>query len=315
MKCLVLGGGGFLGSHLCDALTNAGHTVRILHRKDSYLGNLEHLRTSTEFVEGDFGSESVLRAVVKDMDIVYHFLSTTVPKSSNENPIYDLTTNAVPSLHLLDIMRDYGAKKIIFASSGGTVYGMPREALISEDHPTNPICAYGVHKLMIEKYLEMYHQNYGLDYAVMRISNPYGTRQSSAKGQGIIVTILNRIKNNQPIEIWGDGSLIRDYIYVSDVIRAALTLMTYSGNERTFNIASGVGKSLRSIITEIRDMIATEVDVRYGDARPFDVPVNVLDITRAKLELNWEPTVDLTSGIKLTMDYLLGQSQNQLQMR
>ncbi len=207
-----------MGSHLCDALLAEGHSVRIFDRP-----NLKRFREfsadeQVEWVEGDFANQEDIARAVPDCDVIYHLVSTTLPKSSNDNPVYDVETNIVGTLHLLEVARKSTVRKVIFISSGGTVYGVPNSTPINEEHPTNPICSYGISKLTIEKYLNLYYTLYGLDYCVLRLANPYGERQRTTVAQGAVAVFLHRALRNETIEIWGDGSVVRDYIYVSDAI-------------------------------------------------------------------------------------------------
>lgn len=309
MKCLVLGGGGFLGSHVSDALLEAGYSVRIFEKERVSKESVRHLLADVEWVEGDFANESHLREVVKGVDVIIHSVCTTLPKTSNENTVYDISTNLVPTLHLLDAAKKEGVGKVIFFSSGGTIYGIPQRIPIPEDHPNDPVVSYGIQKLAIEKYLNLYHHLYGLDYGVMRISNPYGERQRPIATQGAVAVFLHKALNKEEIEIWGDGSVKRDYLHVSDVARAVLKLLSHKGEHRLFNIGSGKGLSLLELIESIEKVTGASVKVRFTPARPFDVPVNVLDITRAARELSWSPEVELQEGLRRTMAYHLSGPQ------
>ncbi len=177
MKCLILGGAGFLGSHIADHLLAAGHSVRLFDRFEAVKTNIQHLLPRIELVQGDFGNHAIVSEITRDMDIVYHLVSTTLPKTSNDDMVFDISTNLLPTLHLLEACRQNGVKKVIFISSGGTIYGVPQQIPIPELHPTNPLCSYGIQKLAIEKYLHLFHDLHRLDYAVMRVANPYGERQ------------------------------------------------------------------------------------------------------------------------------------------
>src|SRR3972149_10968356 len=241
MKYLVLGGGGFIGSHVCDSLVKAGHQVRIFEKEHVSKNNIEHLISSIEWVEGDFTNETHLKEIVKGVDIIIHSIGTTHPRTSNENPVYDISSNLISTLHLLDAAKDEGVKKVIFFSSGGTVYGIPKTIPIPEDHPTEPLCSYGIQKLAIEKYLRLYHYLYGLDYAIMRIYNPYGERQRPHALQGAVAVFMNKALIGEGIEIWGDGSVTRDYLHISDVARAVSILSDYHGEYKLFNIGGGHG--------------------------------------------------------------------------
>lgn len=304
MKILVLGGGGFIGSHIAEAFIKAGHAVRIFEKESVAKDSVRHILPYVEWVEGDFINETHVKEAVKGVDIIVHSLCTTLPKSSNENPVYDISSNLISTLHLLDAAKKDGVKKVIFLSSGGTIYGMPTVTPIPETHPTEPLCSYGIQKLSIEKYLKLYNHLHGLDYAILRISNPYGERQRPASSQGAVTVFLYKAIKNETIEIWGDGSVTRDYIYVSDVSGAVMAAAGHGGAEKIFNIGSGEGTSLLDLIRHMENVTGRHISVRFAPARAFDVPVNVLDISRAKRELGWSPQVRLEDGLRRTMDYL-----------
>lgn len=293
MNCLVLGGGGFQGTHLCRRLLAAGMRVRVLDRMSS-----SPIARLVDWHTGDFSDPDVLSRCVSGVDIIFHLISTTLPQTSNDNPVADLETNVIPTLRLLRIAKQRGVRKIIFFSSGGTIYGVPDCLPISEEHPTRPICAYGIHKLAIERYLHLYHTLHGLDYAVMRIANPYGHHQAVDRGQGAVAVFLHKLSTGQPIEVWGDGSVIRDYIHIDDVIEAAVRLIDYSGEPRIFNIGSGQGLSINDVIRTIGAVVKREPIVVYRPGRKLDVPANVLDIERARREISWCPKISFEDGIK-----------------
>lgn len=311
MKCLVLGGGGFIGSHICDQLVSAGHEVRIFEKVGLSKENIHHLGDRIEWMEGDFLNPDCLRNAVQGREVVFHLISSTLPKDSNDNPVYDVTSNIIPTLHMLEAARVAGVRKVILSSSGGTVYGIPRTIPITEEHPTEPICSYGIHKLMIEKYLFLYNKLYGLDYAVMRISNPYGERQRQTGNQGVIPIFLHKVMHGETIEIWGDGSVVRDYLHISDVARAAVMLMDARLSNKILNIGSGTGRSLNALLEEITKVTGLVPKIRYTPCRAFDVPANVLDITLAKDTLGWSPRVTLADGLRCTMEYLRSIGKDQ----
>jgi len=189
-------------------------------------------------------------------------------------------------------------KKIVFFSSGGTVYGVPRCWPISERHPTDPICSYGIGKLAIEKYLKLFHHLHGLDYTVLRISNPYGARQRPTGVQGVVAAFADRMRRNAPLEIWGDGSAVRDYIHVSDVVRAALAAGQYGGPDRIFNIGSGRGLSLIEVAAAMGAAARVTPEIVFSKSGRLDVSANVLDITRARSRLCWQPMVSFDDGLR-----------------
>ena len=252
-----------------------------------------------EWQEGDFGNVQDIHRALENVDVVFHLVSTTQPQSSNDDPSFDVESNLVATLRLLDQLR--GRKtQLIFASSGGTVYGRPQYTPIPETHPTEPTCSYGIVKLAIEKYLALYQLLHGLDYRVLRVANPYGPGQEANRAQGVVGTFLSRVVHDEPIEVWGDGSVVRDYLYISDTVSALLQAAQYQGAERIFNIGSGGGHSVREIIAAVEQVTGKKAKASYTAARKFDVPVSVLDITRAKTELGWQPKVDLNEGLRLT---------------
>lgn len=307
MKCLVLGGRGFLGSHLCEALLQEGHTVRVFDRPKLDEVWPPAWGETVEWIEGDFMNRADVAEAVRDCDIVFHLISATLPRSSNENPAYDLEGNVTTSLHLLDAAQQAGIKKIIFVSSGGTVYGIPQEIPIKESHPTNPICSYGITKLMIEKYLQLFHTLYSLDYCILRLANPFGPRQRTSTAQGAITVFLDKALRGETIDIWGDGSVTRDYFYISDAVTALINAISYHGEVKTFNIGSGAGKSLNDILNAM-DGMGMNTKRRYKPARKFDVPVNILDNSLAMQHLNWKPQVTFDTALANTLDWLRARS-------
>ncbi|NJD56656.1 MAG: NAD-dependent epimerase/dehydratase family protein [Nitrospirae bacterium] len=303
MKCLVLGGGGFLGYHLCRALLDAGHEVRIFDRPNIARYTVPS-PYSIEWSEGDFVNSEDLERALTGCDIIYHLVSTTLPGSSNDNPSYDIETNVVGTIRLLDLVRGDKFRKIVFLSSGGTVYGTPKDVPIRESHPTDPVCSYGIAKLTIEKYLFLYHYLYGLDYCIFRFANPFGERQRIEAAQGAVTVFLHNAFHGQPIEIWGDGTVIRDYIYVKDAVDVLVRAIGYAGSHRVFNIGSGEGRSLNQVLAEIEVVLGRHVPLTRVPGRPFDVPSNVLDISLASEMLGWRPKISFREGLLRTLEWI-----------
>jgi UDP-glucose 4-epimerase len=306
LKCVVLGGGGFIGTHLSEALLASDHEVIVFDRPDArYFAYSQHLGAS--LFPGDFLNPNDLRRAISDCDVVYHLVSTTVPQTSNENPYYDVEANVMGTLRLLEAARIIGIKKVIFVSSGGTVYGIPQEIPIKEGHPTEPTSSYGICKLSIEKYLHLYWILYRLDYCILRVSNAYGERQPTTGTQGVIANFLNKALHHEELIVWGDGSVIRDYIYANDIAGALLKAATYKGELKIFNIGAGQGHSLNDIINSISQVIQKPLQPKYVEGRIFDIPTNVLDISRAKAHLNWQPKVGLLEGISRTFEWMANE--------
>lgn len=301
MRAIVLGGNGFIGTHLVDTLVAEGHQVRVVDRTWNPFG---HRLTTVDYVTIEPGSRLLLQSDLRNIDIVYHLIGTTVPKTSNDNMIYDVQSNVIETLRLLEMCIQGKIRKIVFVSSGGAVYGKPVKLPVSEDHPTNPECSYGITKLMIEKYIALYSHLYGLDYVILRPSNAYGERQNPRGIQGAISVFLGKVANREPIEIWGDGEVVRDYIYVTDLVEGIYRASQMSTNTRIFNLGSGQGSSLNMVVSKIRAVSGCPVQAVYKDPRVFDIPCIYLDIARAQTELCWKPTTDLETGLAKTWEFV-----------
>ncbi|PTB82859.1 NAD-dependent epimerase [Methylophaga nitratireducenticrescens] len=300
MKVLVLGGSGFIGSALVGGLLNQGHQVRVLDR------NIEAVRQQfpdvNDVVQADFVDVMSLTEAMSGVDIIFHLISTSVPATSNKNPVHDIESNLVNTVKLLELMRNADVKRIVYLSSGGTVYGTPKTLPITENHPTNPTCSYGIVKLAIEKYLLMYSELYQLDATILRPSNPYGPGQTHKGVQGFIGTCIDKINDGQPITVWGDGSVVRDYVYIDDVVSACLATM--KGQQKgPVNISSGAGYSLNQIINMIERYKGEEVEVVYQSKRSFDIPEVILDNQLAKKSLGWVPQTPIEQGLSLTLQH------------
>jgi len=304
MKCLILGGNGFLGRSLCLRLLKDGFEVRIFDRPRV---SEDKPDLDVEWFEGDFLNSQDLESAMTGCDVVFHLITMSLPQSSNDNPIYDVQSNLVGTIEMLNLAVKLGIKKVIFPSSGGTVYGVPEKTPIPETHPTNPLCSYGITKLAIEKYLHLFHELYGIDYCVLRIANPFGEGQRMDALQGAIGVFIGKAIQGKPIEIWGDGSIVRDYIHVGDVSSAFVKAVNYNGATKVFNIGSGMGRSINQILDEIEKGLETSVNRIYQKARKVDVPISVLDRTLAHLELSWEPKVQFDEGINKTLNHYLHQ--------
>ena len=303
-RVLVIGGGGFIGSHLVKALLLNGQYVKIL---DNRISSIIDQHPNLEWIAGDFGNKQDLDIALKNVDIVYHLVSTTQPQKSNENPAFDIQSNLINTITLLDKVRAIPNLKIIFLSSGGTVYGTAQQTPIPETHNNEPQCSYGIVKLAIEKYFSLYNLLYGINYRILRLANPYGPGQANLQ-QGVIGAFLLRTLQNKQLEIWGDGTIVRDYIYIKDVIDAIMLASTYNGKTRIFNIGSGSGRNVIEILNVIERVTEKKANVIYIAKREFDVSVSILDISLAEKELGWKPETSFEYGIKETINWI--QTQN-----
>jgi len=300
VKVLLLGGAGFIGSHLSDALVTAGHEVTVLHQPRTSLENLSKVLKSIKLIEGDFCNSDLVSKAVHGMDIIVHLIGPTLPRNSFINPTNDIKNNIFPSLSLFEFCARAVVKKIIFISSGGTIYGLPQHVPINEDHPLNPITPYGISKLTIEKYLGLYYHHYGLDYTVLRLANPFGERQSPLGGQGVIAAWMRKVLQKEPIEIWGNGSTIRDYIYIQDVVKAIELSMFTQTDIKIFNVGSGIGTSLLKLHQFLEVQVGRTIPIDFKNSASADVPINFLDYSLIKHVLGWSPQVLIEEGIKRT---------------
>lgn len=303
-RILVLGGSGFIGKNLCRALVHQQAVVRCFSIDDPFAnGFLNDLKGKIEWVQGDFNDTHTIQQAIQNIDVIFHLICTTLPESSNKDPLFDLSSNVLPTLGLLDLIKEPAVKKVVFVSSGGTIYGIPDRVPIPEGHVNQPICGYGIHKLMIEKYLYLYHQLYDLDYRILRLSNPYGKNQISNCPQGVIGNFIYKALHGYQLDIWGDGTVVRDYIYIDDAISAFIKILNYTGSHRIFNIGSGEGYSLLDIISLIEEITGTKLKVNFHPSRSVDLPINVLDISRAQSELSWKTRTTLKTGIEHLFEY------------
>lgn len=297
-RSLVLGGSGFIGGHLVRHLAGLGHDVSVYCRTASLVPTL-----GVRFIHGDFTVGEGLQEALEGVDHCYHLISTTIPGSSSGDPLLDIETNLKATVRLLGWARSTRIKKIIFCSSGGTVYGIPKAIPIDEEQPLWPINPYGIIKAAIEQYLNMYFVLHGLDYGIVRLSNPYGEGQRS-KMLGAVTVFAERALRGEEIEIWGDGSVVRDFLYVGDAVRGLAAAAQHQGPDRVFNIGSGEGHSLKNLLTIIEKIVGQTIRVKFSEPRRFDVPINILSIARAREQLKWSPDVGLEDGIERTVAWL-----------
>lgn len=301
---LVLGGLGFIGRHVALTLARQGaHVViadRVLPSEELRLELEAAAGTSIairrlEFASADWADE------LADIDVVHHYSWATIPQTANEDPIRDLEENVRSTVRLLEEMRRHEHIRLVFASSGGTVYGRLLQIPVPETHPLEPITAYGVSKAAVEHYLSFYRGCYGLDCRVARISNPFGAGQDPRRLQGAASAFVFKALANEEITIWGDGSVVRDYIHITDLAEALTELSLASradcGNPPVFNIGSGEGAALNDILEALSDRLGCSLRVSYLPGRPFDIPISILDIERIRARLNWKPKLVLSEGL------------------
>ena len=306
-RCLVLGGTGFIGSYVVHLLVQEGFEVTVLGRPDSDFGRISDISGDVRQLRGDYNDPLTFRNAVRGQDCVLHLVGATVPRTSMSDPVFDLSSNVIPTMHMLQEAHGAGVKRIVFASSGGTVYGVPEKTPIPESHPTDPLNVYGISKLSIEKMLMLWNKVYGMSNVVLRLSNVYGEGQPIEGSFGAISVFLGRIIKHEQITIWGDGSVVRDYVHVTDVAKAflqALNIEPDKNSPTVFNIGSGIGVSLNDVIDIMHRITGEDADVHYAEGDVIDVPVNVLDISRASHMLGYRPAVEIEDGIGCLYEHM-----------
>lgn len=308
MKILVLGAAGFIGTNLCQHLCSKKDNYVIAYDHSmSALGRLKNVVSAEniEYINGKFEMNDDYVALTREVDVVYHLISTVVPGTSNKGIADEFMSNTVVTVKLLDACVISKVKKVIFLSSGGTVYGKIEEVPIKEDTPLNPISSYGIQKITIEKLLYLYHYLYQLDYRIVRLANPYGRYQNPNGIQGVVTTFVYRAIYNETVKLYGDGSVVRDYIYIEDAIKAIEQIVCYEGSQKVFNVGTGKGYSVKDIIEVIERMLHIKMNIDYQPKRAVDVPVNILDISRYTNEIGEMQYTSLEEGILKTKDYIL----------
>lgn len=293
---LILGGGGFLGTNLTAALVAEGRRVINVSRSHLY-------REDGGLVFYHAPSADRLADLVALSGCVFHMAHGSSPATALLAMESNLATSMQLTFALIRACSEHGVP-LVYLSSGGAIYGPDVPIPTPETAPTFPISPYGVEKLTAERYLDVGALHLGLDYRVLRISNPYGPWQLGLHGQGVIGTWMRRILNGETIEIWGDGSVARDYVYVDDVVQALLQTMRYCGSERLFNIGAGQGYSLNDLLGYLRPLCGETLCVTYRNARPAHVPVSVLDAGLAARELGWQPQVSFPEGLQRSWEWM-----------
>ena len=283
MKVLILGGFGFLGSHIARSMLKGGHKLRILDRAESNHSHLSGL--DIEICYGQLGSEVDVRNALSGMDIVINLVSFSWPKTPFEDAATDILESILPAVKLIEACHDKGIKRILFASSGGTVYGEVKNCPISEDHPCLPISLYGLSKRISEEYLRMAWLEYNIEVVILRASNPYGPLQNLAHGQGFITACLDCIIKDKPIAIWVNLDTVRDFLWVGDVASAFVGATLVSATYDIFNIGSGVQMKLSELINIIEKITNRKLGIRNVNKHHGSVSYNVLDISRAKKKI------------------------------
>ena len=304
ITCLIFGGNGFIGSHLAESLIEKGYVVKVFDNYSHGMHNLDTFKDKVEIIHGSFLNDDDVCKALKNVDYIFHYISTTIPSTAKINPVYDIETNIIGSVKLIKNALNTNVSKFIFSSSGGTVYGQPKKLPVGETNDTNPLDPYGISKLAIEKYLFYFNQTYGLDYRILRYSNPYGERQNPSGIQGVIPIFLNKIRLGEKPIIYGDGTTIRDYIYIKDAVAATIAVLEQQSNNKIFNVGSGEGKSLNELVGIISKVIGKPVLTEYVKDNGKSIREIILDISTINKQTGWKPLVTLEDGISRTWQWL-----------
>lgn len=306
MKILLLGAAGFIGTNLTIELAkNAENEITLVDRCKDFFNpvinkNLKNIR----IIESGLTVDTDFDSILKNQEVVYHLVSTTVPTTSNQHISQELVSNVVFSANLFEACIRCGVKKVVFISSGGTVYGKEVDCPLKEKTATYPISSYGVQKVTIEKLLYLYRYMYGLDYRIIRLANPYGPYQRPNGVLGAVTTFTYKALKGDEITVYGDGSVVRDFIYIDDAIRAIMKIVNGENKHRTFNLGCGHGTSIKQVLTTIERALGIKLNVSYIEGRKVDVPINYLDISRYEKYYGALNPISLEEGIRKTADFM-----------
>jgi UDP-glucose 4-epimerase len=303
---LVLGGAGFVGRHVALALAARGVEVVLASRRpppepERFDPQCVRLET-VDLTACDWP------ALIADVDVIHHYAWASIPQTAALNPIWDVDTHIRTAINLLETAGRLGGKRVLFVSSGGTVYGRHKDQRSTEDSPTRPLSIYGATKLAVENYMRPYHDSGAVDCRIARLSNPYGVGQNLDRNQGLVSTFVARALRGEPLTVWGDGSVVRDYIHISDATDALVALSTQALPDLTdlpvFNVASGVGVSINEVISVIEGVLDRTLDVSRLPGRGIDIPVSVLCVDKARRHLGWAPRYSLGQGVSAMIEQL-----------
>ena len=306
MKVLVTGGAGFIGSHVADALVARDYDVHVID--DLSGGRRENVPAAATFHELDIRSDEAAELIRQErFDALLHLAAQMDVRKSVADPRFDADVNVLGALNLLEAGRESGLKKVVFASTGGAIYGDPDPAVNDggpqpESHPQRPLSPYGITKLVTEKYLYFYEQSYGVEHVALRFGNVYGPRQNPHGEAGVVAIFSERLLDGEQPEIYGHGEQTRDYVYVGDVVRAVIAGLDYNGSE-TFNVGTGRETSVNDLFRTLNSITGDHAEEQHAEAKPGEQQRSVLDVSHAHNVLGWQPEVDLETGLKRTVDW------------
>lgn len=302
LRILVTGGAGFIGSNVVDRFIEDGHSVAVVD--DLSTGFRENVNPSARFYEVDIRDREALGRVVREErpEVVCHHAAQMDVRRSVREPEFDAQVNILGSLNVITASLEVGVKKIIYASTGGAVYGEPMYRPVDEKHPVVPISQYGISKHTVEHYLQLYSVNCGLRFTALRYGNVYGPRQTPHGEAGVVAIFTGLLLEGKRPTIFGQGDKTRDYVYVGDVVMANV-LALERGDGGIYNIGTGVPTTDQEVFDAVRDAVGADVEPIHGDERLGEVRHIHLDASLAKKELGWEPTVAFRDGVRMVVDY------------
>ena len=302
MKVLVTGGAGFIGSHIVDALIEDGYEVVIVDDLSS--GKEYNINEKAKFYKLDIQDPNLESIIEKERpDYMSHHAAQKDVRLSVSDPIYDAKINVLGTINILQNCIKYKIKKIIFASTGGAIYGEQEVFPAPETHPLRPISPYGITKLMAEHYMYYYKTIFDLDYASLRYSNVYGPRQDPHGEAGVVAIFIEKmLKGEQPI-INGNGQQTRDFVYIGDVVKANIAALQSNVSECVFNIGTGTETSVNRLFNHAKEIIDPSINEKHAHAKDGEQMRSVIDYSRAKEVMSWQPMVSITEGLKKTFDY------------
>ncbi len=309
MKILVTGGAGFIGSHLVDLLIGKNHEVAIIDNLST--GQRENINPKAKFLEADITDFEKIEEIFQNEkpEVVYHFAAQIDVRKSVSDPLNDARTNILAGLNLIGLAQKYGARKFIFSSTGGAIYGDTDRRPTTEDHSEWPLSPYGIAKLTTDKYLNYYHQIHGLKFISLRYGNVYGPRQNPHGEAGVVAIFLNKmLKGDQPT-INGDGLQTRDYVFVEDVARANLAALENFDKIGIYNVGTGIETDVNQLFQEINKNFESKFQEQHGPAKLGEQKTSCLDASKIKKDLGWEPQVNFTKGIKKTFEWFRKNSK------
>lgn len=300
MKALVTGGAGFIGSHVVDALLRDGHDVSIVDNLAT--GRRENVAPGARLWELDIGHPGLKEVFDRERpDVVIHLAAQTVVRQSVEDPMFDARQNILGSIHVFVLAMQHGAKKVIYASSGGAVYGDPERRPVPESHPARPVSYYGVSKYAAEHYLQLLGRMEGLPYVILRYANVYGARQSPNGEAGVVSIFARQMIRGETPTIFGKGDKTRDYVHVSDIVAA--NLLAIAGPDGVYNIGTGVETSDRQMFDHLAALLDYHEEPHYAPPRQGEVYRTCLDTSKAAVALGWRPRLALRDGLAATIGY------------